>query len=162
MLHYYYDWRQSWWCYWQVTSSALSFSSQSHLLGSFLSPRLVNAYKKQISYMWKSAYVWLRVRVPAAVSIGAALTGRWWSLCSPSLWPEPQPRWCTAATLQRVSHPEPSARTFYCRWRSRRRAADPGPDASWLPPANRTSGWGRLIDKTTSSSSSWGGELLSF
>lgn len=50
----------------------------------------------------------------------AAVTGRWWPPCSPSLWPEPQLRWCTAATPRHASHPELSARTSCCPWRSRR------------------------------------------
>lgn len=63
-----------------------------------------------------------------------ALTGRWWPLGSPSLWPEPQPRWCTAATPPHVSHPELSGRTSCCRWRSQRPSGDPDPAASWLRP----------------------------
>lgn len=62
------------------------------------------------------------------------LRGRWWLLCSLSLWPEPQPRWCTAAILLCVSHPGPSARTSYCRWKSQTPAADLDHAAFWPQP----------------------------
>lgn len=82
--------------------------------------------------------VFFRTYVSMLVNgVAVALTGRWSPLCSPSLWPEPRPRWCTAATPQHVSHPELSARTSCCLWRSRRPAAGPDHDASWLPPMGK-------------------------